>query len=186
MIIERNKTFSDILEITLQPHIDDRGFFTRIYDAKIFKDYNVDHQWVQENHSKTLHKGTIRGLHFQLPPFSETKIVRCIKGRIQDVFVDLRKESKTFGKWSSTILSEDNWKCILIPRGFAHGFCTMVNNCEVLYKVDNYYSKEKEVGLIWSDEEIDITWCTNNPILSDKDKKNLSFNYLKKSYINKP
>lgn len=170
-----------VLIIELNPFKDERGFFLRTYDHNFYREYGINTNWVQENHSKTLKKGTIRGLHFQLPPFAETKLVRCIKGEIQDVFVDLRKNSNTFGKWDSEILSEDNFKCLLIPKGFAHGFCTLTDNCEVLYKVDNYYSPEKERGIIWNDSDIGIKWEIENPILSEKDKRNLSL----KEFINK-
>ena len=161
--------------IELNPFKDDRGFFMRTYDEKIFREFGTDYKWVQENHSITLRKGIIRGLHFQLPPYSETKLIRCIRGTVQDVFVDLRKVSDTFGKWDSVILSEDNFKCVIVPRGFAHGFCTLTDNCEVLYKVDNYYTPEYERGLIWNDMDIGIKWEVENPILSDKDKKNMTF-----------
>ena len=135
--------------------------------------------WVQENHSKTVNKGTIRGLHFQLPPNAETKLVRCIQGAILDVFVDLRKDSSTFGKWDMVELSEANLKMVFIPRGFAHGFCTLTENAHVLYKVDNYYSKENERGIIWDDSELKIVWPVKNPVLSDKDLKNLTFKQFK-------
>ncbi|MGE5435595.1 MAG: dTDP-4-dehydrorhamnose 3,5-epimerase [Syntrophothermus sp.] len=163
-----------VYEITLDPFIDERGFFMRSYDDKVFKNAGLNFNWVQENHSKSIQKGVIRGLHFQRPPFSEAKLVRCVRGIILDVFVDLRKNSTTFGKWDYVELSENNYKSILIPRGFAHGFCTLVNDCEVLYKVDNFYSPAYELGLIWNDTELNIDWPNNNPILSEKDKRNLT------------
>jgi dTDP-4-dehydrorhamnose 3,5-epimerase len=162
-----------VFEITLRPHKDSRGFFMRTYDTQLFKEYGLDRKWLQENHSRSTEKGIIRGLHFQLPPFSETKLVRCIKGAMLDVFVDLRKGSNTFGQWDSIELSPDNEKMILIPRGFAHGFCTLTNICDVLYKVDNFYSKKHEAGIIWNDPQLNINWPVSNPILSDKDRKNL-------------
>lgn len=166
----------DVFEITLNPRVDDRGFFMRTYDTKIFDGAGINKNWVQENHSKTIKKGTIRGLHFQLPPFAETKLIRCIKGEILDVFVDLRKNSETFGQWDSIILSENNFNMVLVPRGFAHGFCTLTDHCEVVYKVDNFYSPEYERGLLWNDKQLNIQWPLENPILSDKDKKNMAFN----------
>lgn len=182
MIISKGN-LNGIYIIELKPFIDDRGFFMRTYDENEFMRIWVNEgkgNWVQENHSKSVQKGVLRGLHFQLPPFAETKLVRCIRGKIQDVFVDLRKDSDTFGKWDSVILSEDNFKCVLIPRGFAHGFCTLSDNCEVLYKVDNYYSPEYERGLIWNDPDIGIEWQVEKPILSEKDKKNKTFKELLK------
>ena len=136
------RKLSGVYEINLTPHLDSRGFFMRTYDQTLFEKSGLNRKWVQENHSQSAKEGIIRGLHFQLPPFSETKLVRCIKGHIKDVFVDLRQESSTFGQWDSIELSEDNFRMILIPRGFAHGFCTLEKDCEVFYKVDNYYSPE--------------------------------------------
>ena len=169
------KGLKGAFEIRLKPIKDTRGFFMRTYDDKILKKIGINNNWVQENHSKSTQKGIIRGLHFQLPPFAETKLVRCIRGKIWDVFVDLRKDSNTFGKWDSIELTEENKKMVLIPRGFAHGFCTLTDNSEVVYKVDNYYSPEHECGLIWNDTDLNINWPIEKPILSDKDRKNMSF-----------
>lgn len=146
----------------------------RTFDENIFGSNKIKIHWVQENHSMSLNKGIIRGLHFQKQPYSEAKLVRCVRGIIRDVFVDLRKDSETFGKHSSILLSDENKKMILIPRGFAHGFETLTNNCDVLYKVDNYYNKENELGLLWNDPELNIEWETKSPLLSAKDEKNLS------------
>jgi dTDP-4-dehydrorhamnose 3,5-epimerase len=167
--------------IELKPIVDSRGFFMRAYDKEFFAKYNLDREWVQENHSRSEQKGTIRGLHFQIPPFSETKLIRCIKGAVLDVFVDLRLNSKTFGQWDSVELSETNKKYAYIPRGFAHGFCTLTEVSEVLYKVDNIYKPENEVGIIWNDKDINVNWNIDNPILSEKDKKNLTL----KEFISK-
>ncbi len=177
----RELKLKGVYEIILNPKIDERGFFMRTYDEKIFNEIGLRKNWVQENHSKTLKINTIRGLHFQLPPFSETKLVRCIKGAIFDVFVDLRKDSETFGMWESIIISEENFNMVFIPKGFAHGFCTLTDNCEVIYKVDNFFSPDFECGLLWNDEKLNINWPTTNPILSEKDKNNLKF----QDFINK-
>jgi dTDP-4-dehydrorhamnose 3,5-epimerase len=158
-----------VYEITLNPHIDDRGHFIRIFDHDTFKNHGLDRDWRQENLSYSKRKGTIRGLHFQLPPFTETKLIRVIRGAIFDVWVDLRKDSPTFGKWDSIELSEDNYKMIFLPRGFAHGFCSLTDNCEIMYKVDNVYSAEHEGGILWRDEMLDINWPITSPILSKKD-----------------
>lgn len=167
-----------VYEIKLIKKSDSRGFFMRTFDYSLFNEIDVARNWVQENHSFTHKKNTIRGLHMQFSPYEETKLVRCIKGSILDVFVDLRYESKTFGSWSSIILNGSNM--VYIPRGFAHGFCTLEDNCEVFYKVDNYYSPSKECGILWNDPILNINWPVDDPILSDKDKSNISFNMFKK------
>ena len=176
----KERKLKGVFEISLNPIEDERGFFMRTFDDNLFKEKGIDRKWVQENHSRSERKGIIRGLHFQLSPFSETKLVRCIKGTILDVFVDLREGSNTFGKWDSIELSEENKKMIFIPRGFAHGFCTLTDISEVLYKVDNFYNPSSESGLLWNDKDINIKWPVKSPILSDKDLKNLSF----KEFIN--
>ncbi|KYK37953.1 MAG: dTDP-4-dehydrorhamnose 3,5-epimerase [Theionarchaea archaeon DG-70] len=165
----RQGKISGIFEIILSPIEDDRGFFIRVYDKNFFSKYNLDRDWVHENHSLSIKKDTVRGLHFQFPPYIQTKLVRCIKGTMLDVWVDLRKDSPTFGRWDSVILSEDNKKMIYIPGGFAHGFCTLVDNCEVLYKTDNIYYPDAEGGIMWNDTTINIDWPTKKPILSKKD-----------------
>ena len=172
-----------VFQITLEPHLDKRGFFMRTYDYKILEQYGLNREWVQENHSKSTQKGIIRGLHFQLAPFSETKLIRAIRGKVMDVFVDLRKGSPTFGHWGSIILSEDTFNCAYIPRGFAHGFCTLSEISEVVYKVDNYYSPENERGIIWNDRSVNINWPEKDPVLSDKDQKNMTLDEFKKKYV---
>lgn len=163
-----------LFEIKLEHYVDERGFFMRTYDIDEFKKHGLQREWVQENHSLSKREGIIRGLHFQIEPFSETKLVRCIRGEIFDVAVDLRKRSKTFGKWKGIILSEENKMMFFIPRGFAHGFCTLSEISEVMYKVDNYYSPEHERGLIWNDPDLNIDWPVYDPILSAKDMNNLT------------
>jgi dTDP-4-dehydrorhamnose 3,5-epimerase len=178
----KERGIKGVFEITLSPHKDSRGFFMRTYDIQLFKELGIDREWVQENHSRSEEKGIIRGLHFQLHPFSETKLVRCITGAVLDVYVDLRKDSRTFGQWGSIELSCDNKKMIMIPRGFAHGFCTLTETSEVLYKVDNFYSKKHECGIIWNDPQLNIRWPVRNPILSDKDKMNYTFSSFVEKY----
>ena len=178
----KERDIKGIFEITLAPHKDSRGFFMRTFDDTIFKQNGLDRKWVQENHAKTEQKNVIRGLHFQLPPFTETKLLRCISGAVLDVFVDLRSNSATFGKWDSIELSGDNMKMIFIPRGFAHGYCTLTEKSEVLYKVDNYYNPKSECGLLWDDPDIGISWPVKDPILSEKDSKNLPINEFIKLY----
>jgi dTDP-4-dehydrorhamnose 3,5-epimerase len=178
----KERKLKGTFEINLKPHMDSRGFFMRTFDHSIFKERGIERKWVQENHSRSEAKGIIRGLHFQLPPFTETKLVRCIKGAVLDVFVDLRKDSTTFGEWDSIELSEENKKMIFIPRGFAHGFCTLTEISEVLYKVDNFYRASAEAGLLWNDYDLAIKWPLDEPILSDKDLKNLSYKEFVNTY----
>lgn len=176
-----NSILKGVFTIELNPIMDSRGFFMRAYDKNIFGKYNLDREWVQENHSRSEQKGVIRGLHFQLPPYCETKLIRCIRGTIMDVFVDLRIGSDTFGRWDSVVLSEENKKIAYIPKGFAHGFCTLSEVSEVLYKVDSIYKPEYEVGIIWNDKDLNIDWEFQNPVLSEKDKRNLTL----KEFIDK-
>ena len=173
MEIKENK-LKGIFEITLSPITDNRGFFMRTFDIDIFAKNELGRLWVQENHAKTINKNVVRGLHFQLPPFTETKLVRCINGRIWDVFVDLREGSQTFGNWGAVELSQENNKMIYIPRGFAHGYCTITNISDVVYKVDNFYTPESECGILWNDKDINITWPASSPIVSEKDRKNIT------------
>lgn len=179
-IIERK--LKGVYEIRLNPIMDSRGFFMRTFDNKIFMEAGLERNWVQENHSRSEQKGIIRGMHFQLPPYSETKMVRCIQGAVLDVFVDLRAGSPTFGQWDSIELSAENKHMIFIPRGFAHGFCTLTDESEVVYKVDNYYSKENECGLIWNDQDVNIEWPVASPVLSDKDRKNMTLQDFVEKY----
>ena len=171
----KERKLKGVFEIQLEPHEDDRGFFMRVYDDEIFKKHGIHRNWVQENHSLSVDKGIIRGMHFQFPPYSETKLVRAVVGEIYDVFIDLRKDSPTFGQWDGIILSADNKKMIYIPRGFAHGFCTLSKDCEIMYKVDNYYTPDSEGTIRWDDPSLKIDWPVNNPILSDKDSKSKHF-----------
>ncbi|GAA3406326.1 dTDP-4-dehydrorhamnose 3,5-epimerase [Paenibacillus hodogayensis] len=159
-----------VYEITPTPRSDHRGYFMRTYDRKIWADHGLDRQWVQENESFSQRKGTIRGLHLQLPPYAETKLVRVTKGAIFDVFVDLRADSATFGQWGSIELTADNRKMVYIPSGFAHGFCTLADDCAVAYKVDNFYTPAYEGGVIWNDGTLGIAWpLEGEPVISSKD-----------------
>ena len=165
----------DTFIITLSPHEDARGFFMRTYDKQVFADAGIDRDWVQESHSRSEKKGIIRGLHFLLPPYSENKLVRCTRGRIYDVYVDLRKNSSTFGQWDGVELSEENKKMVFLPKGFAHGFCTLTDVSEIVYKMDAYYHPEYERTIVWNDETLGIDWPTTEPITSEKDKKGERF-----------
>ncbi|ABR55970.1 dTDP-4-dehydrorhamnose 3,5-epimerase [Methanococcus aeolicus] len=158
--------------ILIKPKIfgDERGFFLETYEKEDFENAGIKGEFVQDNHSKSCH-GVLRGLHFQKEPYAQAKIVRCIKGVIFDVAVDLRGSSPTFGQWVGVVLSEYNKHQLYIPRGFAHGFCVLSDEAEVVYKVDNKYAPECECGVIWNDEDIGIDWLIDEPILSDKDKQ---------------
>lgn len=165
--------FEGVYVIDHEPKRDDRGFFMRTYDNTTFQAKGLPCHWVQENHAKSIHAGILRGLHFQLPPYAETKLVRCLSGMILDVFVDIRKGSKSFGRWGSIELCGDTYRSILIPKGFAHGYLTLSQESEVLYKVDNYYNPTFEKGIIWNDIDLAITWPCQNPVVSVKDGNNM-------------
>jgi dTDP-4-dehydrorhamnose 3,5-epimerase len=175
-MIIKEREIKGVFEIELAPHEDDRGSFMRTFDKKILKAWGLDRDWVQENQSFNKTRGTVRGLHLQLHPCAETKLVRMVKGKILDVYLDLRKGSPTFGKWGSTILSSNNRKALFIPRGFGHGMCTLSDNCFMVYKVDNYYNPNSEVIIAWNDPDLGINWPLEGiPLLSEKDSKAGSF-----------
>lgn len=148
---------------------DERGFFYRYFCKEEFKAIAHDGEWVQMNHSFTRNKGTLRGMHFQWPPHTEIKLVRCISGRIWDVIVDLRKNSPTFLNWFSVELSGENRKMIYIPEGFAHGFQTLTDNCELIYHHSNYYAKESEGGIRFDDPILAIQWPLAVTMVSGRD-----------------
>ncbi|MDD3487152.1 MAG: dTDP-4-dehydrorhamnose 3,5-epimerase [Candidatus Moranbacteria bacterium] len=150
---------------------DERGFFLETYSEKKFAEAGVDARFVQDNHSLSVQKGVLRGLHFQLPPNAQAKLVRVTHGKVLDVIVDLRKNSPTFGKWESFELSDKNAQMLFVPRGFAHAFLTLEENTEFMYKVDNFYAPESDSGLAWNDPDLGIDWPIKNPILSEKDQK---------------
>ncbi len=153
-------------------HGDHRGFFSETYNKKVLSEIGVDLDFIQDNHSLSAEKGVIRGLHYQIPPYAQDKLVRVVHGSIMDVAVDFRKNSPTFGKHITAIISAEEWNQILVPIGFAHGFCTLEPNTEVIYKVTNYYAPEHDRGVRWNDPEIGINWPVTDQeaILSDKDK----------------
>ncbi|GAC41563.1 dTDP-4-dehydrorhamnose 3,5-epimerase [Paenibacillus popilliae] len=151
-------------------HGDHRGFFMESYNEEKLKEQGISFNYFQDNQSLSAQAGVIRGLHYQLQPKAQTKLVRVISGAIYDVIVDIRKNSPTFGRWVGVILSEYNHRQLLVPKGFAHGFCTLVPNTQVFYKVDEYYTPDYDRGILWNDPELGINWPTSHPILSDKDK----------------
>lgn len=157
-------------EIELAPMTDERGYFMRTYDSGVFAEHGLGTCWKQENQSMSIQKHTLRGLHFQKPPHAETKLVRVVQGAILDVLVDLRKDSGTFGQWEAIELSVENQKVVYIPKGFAHGFCSLTENAIVHYKVDSPYAPEVEGGIRWDDPTLGISWPTDTPFLSEKDR----------------
>lgn len=148
---------------------DNRGWFYESYSYEKLKQLGINTQFVQDNRSYSSEKGTLRGIHFQKSPMAQTKLITCTRGRILDVAVDLRKGSPTYLKWVSVELSEENKLMLYIPKGFGHGFVTLTDNVEVLYKVDEYYSKENDRSIKFDDKEIGVNWGVQNPILSQKD-----------------
>ena len=157
--------------ITPQVFGDHRGWFCETYTVEKFKEIGIDTVFVQDNQSYSKGKNTIRGLHFQNAPMAQTKLLRCIRGKILDVAVDIRKGSPHYGEWVAIELSAKNKKMIYIPQGFAHGFLTLSEDVEVQYKVDNYYSPAHDRSIRFDDPDIGIDWGIDSPILSEKDLK---------------
>ena len=155
--------------IDLEKIEDERGFFSRYYCEKEFADQGLEKTWVQINLSLSRKKGTLRGLHFQHPPKAEAKIVRCLRGAIWDVIVDIRANSSTFGKWVGKELNDENRTMMYVPKGFAHGFLSLEKNSEILYLVSEFYSEKYETGLIWNDSDININWPFEPLEISKKD-----------------
>ena len=160
--------------VIIEPDVfgDNRGFFMESWSKKKMEEVGLYYDFVQDNHSKSTVKGTLRGIHFQKGDKAQAKLVRCIKGVVLDVAVDLRKNSPTFKQWVGVELSAENKKQLLIPRGFGHGFVTLTDDVEFLYKADNYYAPDADAGIRWNDPDIGVEWGVENPILSEKDKKN--------------
>ncbi len=164
-----NTRVLDVLILEPKVHGDNRGWFMESWSEKTFQDAGIHYNFVQDNHSYSALKGTLRGLHFQKGEASQAKLVRCTSGAILDVAVDMREGSPTYMKWVAAELSADNKKQLLIPKGFLHGFLTLTDNVEFLYKVDNLYSQPADRNIIWNDPDINIDWGTDHPILSEKD-----------------
>lgn len=163
--------FKDLVIFEPEVFIDERGHFFESYNQQSFESEGLKYNWVQDNQSKSSY-GVIRGLHFQVGEWEQAKLVRCLHGEILDVAVDLRHNSDTFMKVFSIILSSDNKKNVLIPRGFAHGFSVLSENAEFLYKCDNFYNKPSERGIIYNDTDLNIDWMVSKPLVSEKDMIN--------------
>ena len=164
----KNLEIPDILLVEAKSFLDQRGYFMEIFQYTTFSNNGIDEKFVQDNFSHSL-KGVLRGLHFQKNPQAQAKLVTALRGEIFDVAVDIRKNSPTFGKWVGQILSEENHRLLYIPEGFAHGFCVLSDEADVLYKVNKDYSPENETGILWNDPDIGIKWPIDNPILAEKD-----------------
>lgn len=167
-----------VFTIDLEKREDERGFFARSFCRKEFENHGIDFSPAQANTSLSLQQGTLRGLHFQSPPKSEIKIVRCIVGAIWDVVVDLRESSRTYGKWFGMELTKENRTMLVVPKGCAHGFITLQPNSEVFYLVSEFYSPELENTLLWSDESVGIQWPIQPKYISPKDREGKQFNQI--------
>ena len=153
-------------------HGDYRGYFSETYNRRTLAAAGIGINLVQDNHSLSAEKGTVRGLHYQTPPFAQDKLVRVVRGSVFDVAVDLRRDSPTYGQHVSVVLSDEAWNQLLIPIGFAHGFMTLEDDTEVIYKVSEYYAPEHDKGLRWNDPMLGIQWpiSEDEAVLSDKDR----------------
>lgn len=156
----------------LEPKVfgDNRGWFMESWSEKTMEEADFHYQFVQDNHSFSAQKGTLRGLHFQKGDAAQAKLVRCVRGAIEDVIVDMRKGSPTYKKWVKVELSAENKRQLLVPRGFLHGFVTLTDDVEFLYKVDNLYNAQADRNIMWNDPDIGVDWGVEDPILSEKDK----------------
>ena len=174
MIFSETK-FLGVYIIEIEKYEDERGFFARTWDKNQIKEMGLDDNIIQSSMSYNRKKGTIRGMHYQIKPFEETKLVRCTKGKIFDVIIDLRKDSKTFKKWISIELSENNHRTLYIPKGFAHGFQTLEDNSEIIYDISQTYNPEYSKGIKWNDKIIGIKWPLEVTMISKKDSMNPYF-----------
>ncbi|MCA1033487.1 dTDP-4-dehydrorhamnose 3,5-epimerase [Bacillus infantis] len=163
--------FKEVVVIEPKVFGDHRGWFTETYRKSVLAEYGIDIDFLQDNQSFSATKGTLRGLHYQMNPKAQAKLVRCTRGVIYDVAVDIRKGSPTYGEWFGIELSAENKKQLLVPKGFAHAFMTLTDDVEVQYKVDEVYSPDNERSILWNDPEIGIKWPIDvKPVLSEKDE----------------
>jgi dTDP-4-dehydrorhamnose reductase/dTDP-4-dehydrorhamnose 3,5-epimerase len=184
MVVKMKVTETSLAGVKIvEPQVfgDNRGWFTETWSKEKLEALGIHIDFVQDNHSFSAQKGTLRGLHFQMNPKAQTKLLRCTRGRILDVAVDLRRDSPNFKKWVAVELSAENFRQLLIPKGFGHGFVTLTDNVEVQYKVDEYYAPECDRSIRFDDPAIGVDWGVQNPILS---KKDLGAPLLKDSDIN--
>lgn len=157
--------------VTTRRFGDDRGWFAETYNARSLAEQGITTHFVQDNQSFSASRGTLRGLHFQTPPHGQAKLVRCLRGAIFDVAVDMRAGSPTYGGWDGVELTAESGDQLFVPVGFAHGFVTLTSNCEIAYKVSDYYAPQSDGGVAWNDPQIAVDWplAGRAPILSDKD-----------------
>jgi dTDP-4-dehydrorhamnose 3,5-epimerase len=169
----RSLDIPGIILVTPKKIGDVRGYFIETYNVAEYSDLGINATFVQDNQSLSEKSGTVRGLHFQIPPKSQAKLIRVLQGGIFDVAVDLRRGSPTYGRWCAARLTAEGGEQLFVPRGFAHGYCSLEPNTEVAYKVDEYYAPECEVGLIWDDSTIGISWPVTQAeaVLSERDRK---------------
>jgi len=167
-MIVKNTKFDKVILLKPNYYNDDRGYFTESFNKLKLKEFDVNVDFVQDNESFSI-KGCLRGLHFQKEPFAQDKLIRVLSGEIFDVVVDLRAGSCTFGEWEGFTLTEENKLQLFVPKGFAHGFCTLSDKTKVLYKCSNYYYPESDSGIIWNDKDLNIDWPIEEPLLSIKD-----------------
>ena len=166
----KKNIFSDVSLVSIDKYIDQRGFFYENYNKNYLLDLGIKESFIQDNISFSIQAGTLRGLHFQYGNFAQSKLVSVLKGSIFDVFLDLREKSDTYGAYYSISLDTDSG-LLYVPKGFAHGFCTLENDTLISYKVDQIYNKENESGVLWNDPDLEIVWPEYNEyIISDKDK----------------
>ena len=158
-----------VLIYTPQVHKDARGFFCESYNYETWRKAGIDTVFVQDNHSRSA-QGALRGLHFQLPPAAQVKLLRVTRGAVWDVAVDIRAGSPTLGQWVGVELTEDNFRQLYIPEGFAHGFCVLSDSADVQYKTSRVYSPAHEQGIAWNDAALGIAWPTQTPLLSERDR----------------
>ena len=161
--------------IDLEKRGDDRGFFARVFCRKEFGDVGLARSFVQVNNSSSADEGTLRGMHYQLHPYAETKVVRCIRGALWDCIIDLRIGSPTFGQWYGAVLAAEERRMLYVPKGFAHGFITLEPNTEAFYFVDEFYAPQHERGVRWNDPQFGIEWPAEPKVLSEKDANHPDF-----------
>ena len=175
-------SIQDVILVDAKVFPDARGFFLENFKESIFKENGINTRFVQDNYSHST-KGVLRGLHYQKNPKAQAKLVTAIRGEIFDVAVDIRTGSKTYGKWVGENLSEKNHKSLYVPEGFAHGFCVLSDEADVVYKVNQEYSAENERGILWNDPVVGVKWPIENPIISEKDKQQPLLENADKNFV---
>src|SRR3989344_5981664 len=174
-----------VFKITPESHDDFRGFLVRIWDDKIFGESGLKNKWVQESHSHTKRRNTIRGFHIQFHPHTEAKLIRAIKGEVKWVVIDMRRNSPTFGQWESVVLTDKLKNVLYVEKGFANGSITLSDDVDLVIKADNYFNQELGTGINWSDKDLNIDWGLSNgekPIILERDENYSSFKEFKQKY----